>query len=80
MEQALAHELVRFQSDFLFFQKEVGKLRKQYLNKFIAVQDSRIIGSASSIEELKQELDKKNVDISQVVVEFVSEEENFMVL
>lgn len=81
MEQvALANELLTFQSDFLFFQKGINNLRKHYLNKFIAIKNSAIIGAASSIDELKHELDQKGLDISKVVVEFVSEEENFMVL
>ena len=81
MEQTtLATDLLRFQSDFMFFQNEVGKFRKQYLNKFIAVFNDKIIDSASSIEELKDKLQQKGIDMATTVVEFVSEEEHFMVL
>jgi len=76
----IVNELTMFENDFLYFQQELKNLRKQYPNRFIAVHNGKIIGSEPSFDELKKELEKKELDVSKVVIEFVPEEETFMVL
>ena len=51
-----------------------------YLNKFIAIKDRRVVGVAASMDELMSELEKKGIDSSKILIEFVPEEENFLVL
>lgn len=80
MEKNIVRDMELFESNFLFFQLEIDSLRKKYLNKFVAIKDKKVIGSASSIEELTPKLKKAGVDISKTVVEFVPEEETILVL
>ena len=76
----LAMELKSFETDFIFFQNKKVDLRKDFLNKFVAIKREEIIASGSSIEEINKILESKNIDPSKIVIEFVPEEESIMVL
>ncbi len=80
MTNTLAMELKSFESDFLFFQKEKENLKKNYLNKFVAVHKNEIVASGSSIEEVTRKLEKIGIDPSKTVIEFVPAEESIIVL
>ena len=55
-------------------------LRKNFLNKFIAIKRGEVIASGNSIEEVNKILERKNIDPAKTVIEFVPEEEGIMVL
>ena len=76
----LAMELKSFETDFIFFQDKKSDLRKDFLNKFVAVKRGEIIASGNSIEEVSKTLENKNIDPAKTVIEFVPEEEGIMVL
>lgn len=80
MNGSIASDILRFESDFIFFQKEIGKIRREYPNKFVAIYNSEIVASASSMREIKRELDKRGIKISKTVVEFVPEKETLTIL
>lgn len=76
----LALELESFEADSIFFQKEIGDLRKKYLNKYVAIKEGEIIASGNTIEEVNKILESKKVEPSKTVIEFIPEEEGVMVL
>ena len=77
---ALAMELKYFENDSIFFQNKKADLRKDFLNKFVAIKRGEIIASGNSIEEVNKILESKNIDPAKTVIEFVPEEEGIMVL
>lgn len=79
-EQNLALALKSFEEDTLFFEKKVSSIRKTHINQFVAIKQGKIIDSAITIDELRNKLRKKKLDITKTVVEFVPEKEAFMVL
>jgi len=76
----LAMELKSFETDFIFFQDKKEYLRKDFLNKFVAIKEGEIVASGNSIEEVNKILEHKNIDPAKTVIEFVPEEEGIMVL
>ncbi|MBS3100348.1 hypothetical protein J4463_04010 [Candidatus Pacearchaeota archaeon] len=73
-------ELKSFETDFIFFQDKKEYLRKDFLNKFVAIKEGEIVASGNSIEEVNKILEHKNIDPAKTVIEFVPEEEGIMVL
>ncbi len=76
----LAMELKSFETDFIFFQSKKSELRKDFLNKFVAIKRGEIVASGNSIEEVNKILESKDIDPSKTVIGFVPEEEGIMVL
>ncbi len=76
----LAMELKSFETDVIFFQSKKPELRKDFLNKFVAIKRGEIVASGNSIEEINKTLESKNIDPAKTVIEFVPEEEGIMVL
>lgn len=75
MVDNIVSSLMNYENDFMYFQKEIPKLRKDYPNKFIALKNGEIISSGNSVEEIKQDLISKKIEPSGTVIEFVSKEE-----
>ena len=69
-----------FENDFIFFQNKKEDLRKDFLNKFVAIKRGEVIASGNSIEEVNKILESKNINPAITVIEFVPEEEGIMVL
>ena len=51
-------ELKTFQEDFLFFQSNQKNFRQDFLNRFVAIKNKKVIMTVSSIEELRDNLEK----------------------
>lgn len=75
MENQISLKLDNYERDFLLFQLELPKLRKITPDQFIAFKDGNIISSNKSMDELLNELDSKDINPSETVIEFVSEKE-----
>ncbi|MBS3079069.1 hypothetical protein J4218_03035 [Candidatus Pacearchaeota archaeon] len=80
MDENLSHDLERFQEDILYFENKKEELRAEFLNKFVAIKNKRIIDSGNSIEELRNRLENNNQDPARIIIEFVPEEETIMIL
>ena len=76
----LAMELKSLEADSILFQDKKEDLRKNFLNKFVAIKRGEVIASGNSIEEVNKILERENIDPSKTVIEFVPEEEGIMVL
>ena len=70
MEQELIM-LNGFEKDTLWLHSNLDKLRPRFENKFVAIKDKDIIASNERIEEVINQLQKKNINPAQIVIEFV---------
>ena len=53
----LAMELKCFEADSILFQNKKEDLRKNFLNKFVAIKGGEVIASGNSIEEVNKILE-----------------------
>jgi len=80
MEKGLvASDLENYEKNFLFFQTQINSLRKKYPNQFVAMHDKEII-FGDSIKEVAEKLNKRGIEPSGTIIEFVSEKEPIMIL
>jgi len=75
MENIISLSLVRYEQDFLSFQRELPKLRETKPNQFVAFKDNCLVSSGPTVEDIKEELTSRGIDPSGTVIEFVSEKE-----
>ena len=59
-------------ADMDWFDKNLSRLKKDFNNSFIAVQNKSILDSDKNLDVLMSKLHSKNVDMSTVFIEFVS--------
>lgn len=76
----ISASLIRYEKDFVSFQKELPNLRKTKPNQFVAFKEGNIVCSGNSVEEVKEELISKGIEPSGTVIEFVSKEEIRMIV
>lgn len=75
MEENIIFGLEHYEKDFLLFQKELPKLRKNEPDRFVAFKEGRAISTGMTVEEVKKDLESKGIEPSGTVIEFVSKEE-----
>ncbi|GEM_PF-1800096 len=71
-ESQIIKMLINGQNDLAWFDSNISNLQEKYNDKFIAFQDSTVIDSDSDFNNLMKKLKQKNIDISNVLVKFVS--------
>ena len=76
----LSFELSNYQKDFLILQDKMSELKRKFPNQFVAIKEGEIISSGSSVEEVSEQLNKRGIEPSGTVVEFVPGNEQVMVL
>ena len=57
--------------DIDWFYSNYGKFKDSFRNKFVVVKNQNIILSSHSIERLKSDAKKNNIDLTKCVVKFV---------
>ena len=72
--------LESYENDFIKFQSKLPELRKSNPDKFIAFIDGNVSAVGESIEEIKDKLEKKGIEPSGIVIEFVSKNEIRMIV
>lgn len=73
-------ELLNYEDSFDYFEENREYLRKQYKNNFLAIVNREVIDFAPTIEELREKLEEKGIDIGKIFVEFLPEKEPFMII
>ena len=63
--------LNKFEEDTLWLHKNLDNLRSKFEDKFVAVRDKNVIASGEKIQEVIQILERKNINPSFIVIEFV---------
>lgn len=69
----IVNMLLQGQNDLEWFNANLDKLKSKYNNMFVAFENHEIIDADSSLETLMDRLNKKNVDISSMFIEFISD-------
>ena len=64
--------LVSGKEDLKWFDSNFSNIIETYDNKFVAVQNKRILDSDANLDNLIDKLHKKNIDTSGVLLKFVS--------
>lgn len=71
-EMSVVQMLESGQNDLLWFNSKLNWLISKYNNQFIAFRNEEVIDSDPNLEKLLKRLKLKNIDISNVFIEFVS--------
>jgi len=53
--------------------EDYDSLQKQYANKFIAINEGKIIEYNQNVEELKKTLENKKINLTTILVQFIPE-------
>jgi hypothetical protein len=61
----------RFITDLLWLEKNLGRLRKAYTGKYVAVKDRRIVGSGADMRRLVASLRRRRLDANNLVIEYI---------
>lgn len=80
MEKQIFMSLESYEKDFIGFQNKLQEIRKSNPNQFIAFIKGKVFTSGESVEEIKNKLEKKGIDPSVTVIEFVSKDEIRMIV
>ncbi|MBM3234158.1 hypothetical protein FJZ19_03615 [Candidatus Pacearchaeota archaeon] len=63
-----------------WFQENSIKIREEFANKIIAIKNKEIVASAKNINELLIFLKEKNIDESEVLIEFIVPKNEIVIL
>ncbi len=55
-------------------------LRQRYGNKFVAIDNGNVVGSADTAEELLNNLQEKKVETASVLIEFIPPKGLFLII
>lgn len=68
----ISQMLVNGQRDLSWFEENINDLRMKYNNEFIAFHSKKILEHDSNLNNLIEKLTKKNINLSDVFIKFVS--------
>ncbi len=71
-QESIVQMLVSGQNDLEWFEQNQDYLKSEYNNKFIAFYDKKVIDSDANLDRLMKKLEKKEINISRVFIEFIS--------
>jgi len=76
----LSSDLSNYERDFLKLQSLIEDLREKFPNQFVAVKEGEVISNGVSVEKVVDELNKRGIEPSGTVIEFISSTDQMMVL
>ena len=79
-EKKILLNLERFSQDVDWISRKQAMLRKQFADKYVAVEGHRVIDSDSRLDRLLKKLKEKGEDPSQIPIEFISSEPQRLIL
>ncbi len=72
--------LEKRERDRAWFSERINKLRQEYPQQFVAIDDGEVVAHSSDPDELTGELKQRGFSIGAVLIEFVSPEDWIVVL
>ena len=72
--------LKEFSSDMDWMDAKLDRLRKEYPNKYIAVNNRKIVGSDPNLQNLLRKLKRKKLNPGEIPVEFIAEKPPRLIL
>ncbi len=73
-------ELERFKRDIDYYVSHQEELLGQYPDKWIAIFDQQVVGSATDFEQLLKDLSERGIPAERILVEHLSDEEELFIL
>lgn len=73
-------ELERYRTDALYFEQHRPDLLRRYPDRWIAVYNQAIVGTAKRLPHLLKTLDKRGLPRGQVFIEHLSPKEDLLIL
>ena len=64
--------LIRGKADLEWFDRDLPNLLSKYNDQFIAFKNKSVVESDTSLDKLMEKLKQKKVDVSDLVIKFVS--------
>ncbi len=73
-------ELERYRTDALYFEQHRQEFLQCYPERWIAVYNQQVVGTAKRLPHLLQELEQRGLPRGQVFIEHVSSKEDLLIL
>jgi len=73
-------DLERFTEDMLYFDQHRQELLQQYPERWVAIYNQHVVGAAKDLKRLIQQLERKGIPPSQVFREYLTEQEDLLIL
>ena len=73
-------ELDRFKRDIDYYVSHQEELLGQYPDKWIAIFDQQVVGSATDFEQLLKDLSEHGIPAERILVEHLSDEKELFIL
>lgn len=68
---SIKSELVSFQNDVVFFDKNYEELKKKFSNKFVAIKNEDVVASGKQIDKVMKQIKQKKLNPSLIFIEFI---------
>jgi len=72
--------LKEFQKDTQWLIENYQKLKKEFVDRFVAIKNGKVIESDENLDKLIEKLQKKGEDASKTVIEFIPPEDMIIIL
>jgi len=79
-KQQIQQELDHYRNDALYFEHHRQELLRRYPERWIAVYDQQVVGTAKRLPQLLKQLEKRGLPRGRVFIEHVSAKEDLLIL
>jgi hypothetical protein len=73
-------ELERFNEDMSYFEAHRQELLAQYPDRWVAIYDNRVVGTAKDLPRLMAQLEHQGLPTGRVFVEYVTGQDDLLIL
>ena len=73
-------ELERFHADAEYFERHRQELLERYPERWVAVYNQEVVGSAKDIKRLVRQLERKGIQPGRTYREYLTEKEELLIL
>ena len=73
-------ELERFNEDMAYFDAHRQEILDQYPERWVAIYDSRVVGTAKNLPRLMAQLERQGIPTGQAFVEYVTGHDDLLIL
>ncbi len=70
----------RFEKNVEWFQSHYEDLKKQYKDEYVAIDNQRVLGHNSDIEQLTEEMRREHRDLGAFVIEYLTDKKLQLIL
>jgi len=78
--QQVQEDLERFTQDILYFDRQREELLRQYPDRWVAVYQQRVVGTAKALKQLVRQLERKGIPAGRAFCEYLTDEETVLIV